>query len=211
VSCKPGGLLFVALPAPLTKRSARRERAVLLRMLRSFGTVELIPDGLEYLTPSFEWEVLTGQGIATPSRWRLGDLAIVRVRSKKNLRRSFSPVCEQPWDFYSIGDLIIRAQAVHPSDQLPVLEPVGRKEYLLESVSRHYLRRRAVNLVTSRGRGARVRQWGILPEVLRLLEQNPSVDISAAVASSAPGLPAHGREQLVASLEDLLTFQKGSE
>jgi hypothetical protein len=202
-SCRDGGLIAVALPQMLTNTRSMTERDEILKLLRLIGPVDLVENVLTYVTPSFELGVLEANDLQFLRRWRRADLALVRVR-RRWLPYKFPRVRDIEWIYRQVRGRVVRScdEEEHGSG-LPAVKPIdSRRGYRLAGVGRKYLWSSGANLVTSRGRAARVERWGALPLILDLLQKG--YDFEPAVGAAVPGVSAEDCDFLVGILRTLL-------
>jgi hypothetical protein len=202
-ACKIDGTIGVVLPQVLTNRRSVVDRRELLQILKSIGHVSLKPALLSYITPSFERAVLDAKGIGHLGRWRLADLALVRLRNKR-LPYNFEPVHDVEWKYREVCGRIVRSwdESVWEPG-MPVIGPADAAAgYRLSSVSRFYLLVSGVNLITSQGGAAVVSRWGCLPLILDLLRDGYCPQV--AVKTALPNAGAQDQQELAATLELIL-------
>lgn len=202
--CKPGGLLAVALPQPLTNRRAEVEFGRLRKLLRRIGEVTVERGALSYVTPSFETPVLDADGLGSLRRWRLADLALVRVQHPAVTWDA--PGNDKPaWKYRWLEGRVVRTwgEPATSDASVPVVRSADPAHpYRLRSVGQNYLWSSGINLVTSRGRAAVVKPWGRLPQILDLMAEGYAPAV--AVKTALPGAPAGDRDELTATILTLL-------
>jgi hypothetical protein len=203
-TCKPGGLLAVALPQPLTNRKAEYEIVELSKILRRIGEVTVIRDALSYVTPSFEAPVLAGDGLESLRRWRRADLAMVKVGHPFAVWDA--PMIVKPqWTYRWLEGQVVRSwgEAAASDPATPVIAPADASgRYRLTSVGRSYLWSSGINLVTSRGRAAVVSRWGRLPQILDRI--GDGLPPEAAIKDVLSGAPNRALDELTATILTLL-------
>lgn len=202
-TCRPGGLIAVALPQLLTNRRALPEREEIMGWLRAIGCVSIEDGALTYVTPSFEVAVLEPNGLDFLRRWRRADLALVRLQNRA-LPYDMPRFSSSEWAYREILGRIVRSWREIPHhDIAPVIGPADPDlGYRLSGVGRNYLWSSDANLITSHGGAAVVTEWGVLPAILDSLETGEA--LSPAVARALPAASLAERESLIGTLRTIL-------
>jgi hypothetical protein len=202
-NCRSDGMLVVALPQILTSRRSLPERQAIIAILEKVGNVQLVPDALTYLTPSFELPVLEASDLQFLKQWRHGDIAVINVR-KTDLPYEFPAMRNIQWKTRNVYGRIVRTCYENLAEgTLPVIEPFeGTSGYRLTQVTRNYLWSSSANLVTSRGRAATVTTWGALPHILDLLEAG--YEVESSVGKALPSASTPDRTGLAGTLSAIL-------
>lgn len=148
-------LIAIALPQRLTKSSASMELGLLRRFFSTLGEVEFIRDALVYETPSFERGVLSGYGLGGLDDWRRGDLALVRLKGRRE--SPFFPLLQDQWvRVRTDSGLWASKNGVMTAHMESALHDLWPRLRMLEGVGRRYLQTQRINLVHSLGMGASV-------------------------------------------------------
>jgi hypothetical protein len=156
-----GGRLLMPLIGEGTRPSASADRELILRTFSAAGSVEIIPDAVEYDIPLFEARALDVAGITLTAPWRRADLAIVEVAARPELPDLGSlPVDtdEGVWSTYVVRGQVVKLRAMDRArGGGPAIVPVpGVDGFVFDSVSRRDARRSAIDIWTSRNGVARV-------------------------------------------------------
>jgi hypothetical protein len=153
-ACRLGGAVLLSLPPIGTRPSAGAEFAATIRFAARLG-LDLIrhePLTIGYDTPFFEINALSAAGVHASSRWRRGDLIV--LRKARSTSRLSPPVSgrRRDWVEASIGRmrLFIRIDSDAGTGFEGLIPLIGGN--VLPSVSRRDFRRRHAQVWTSGNR-----------------------------------------------------------
>jgi hypothetical protein len=167
--CRTGGTIAMPLFGELTKPSAPRERASILRAAEAIGPTYLQPTAVRYRTPRFETEACLASGLSAPVDWRVADLLIINPRAGRQLPAvGPPPAVSERWRTWILGEQVVKLRE-NTADSGPALGPLaGAINWVLPSVRRRHPDRAQIGLWTSRQRVATV---GDTASVARWLDQ----------------------------------------
>jgi hypothetical protein len=153
-ACRGNGVVLVSLPPKGTRPSALADREKVLRFAARVG-LDLVEErtlAITYNTPFFETNALAAAGVFAPSRWRRGNLVILR-KSRRSARPT-SPTNgrRRKWIEASVGRmrLFVRPDLGPPCGVLGLMPLIPGD--ILPSVSRRDPRRRGAQVWTSGNR-----------------------------------------------------------
>ena len=170
-ACRRGGVVLVSLPSVGTRPSVLADREKVLRFAGRLGLdlVEVRTLAIAYDTPFFETNALSAAGVFAPSRWRRGDLVILRKSRRSARLSSGASGRRREWVEVLIGRMRLFIRADRSASGLPRLIPLVSGG-ILPSVSRRDPRRQPAQVWTSGNRVFRT--------------DNPELVIEAALAAS---------------------------
>jgi hypothetical protein len=188
---KPNGTVFSVCFPELTRPTAFRELAQLLKLFSRLGKITVLSRLMRYVTPSFEHSVLVAARLPKLHHWRLAPVVAVNVQAaesivKKEVRSETRPL--RYWRRYQIGGRTIVHEDVR-CDQRPVAHhPLpGRSNFLLDTVSSRAFDASTINMITSRNRAGTVQGMNRVTKMLTFLASgySPAVAISRTSAGDA--------------------------
>lgn len=175
------GIVLLPLLGEKTRPSASRERDRVLEFLESTGSVELLPNAIEYDIPLFEARALAARGVSLSGPWRLADLAVTHVSRRPGQKLVLSDSSQEvvddksTWTTFNIGTQVVklRSSPAEDGETSDLLEPVpGVTNYTLDSVSQRDARICQIDIWSSRNRVARAANPGPLSRALRIAEMS---------------------------------------
>lgn len=156
-ACRMRGFVFLSVPPANTRPTADEDRLSIIRFAERLGLdlVDHQPLAIRYDTPFFEANALAIAGIFPPSRWRRGDLLVMRKVSEGTRSAPRASNRGRPWVEVPVGRmrLFVSAAAAATSGAggskgiLPLLDGD-----VLPTVSRRHPRRRDAQIWTSGNR-----------------------------------------------------------
>jgi hypothetical protein len=162
-----GGIIAFTLFPPLLRPGAPHQRSQMLQKTSELGTVEVMEGMLVYETPPFEETVFEQKGIKLASPWRRGDLVVVQVARRATWEPPQVPFANAQWDSYVVGRQVVKLRKQTRAEQKYALAPLKDfADYIYPVVSRRDVRRREIDLWTSRNRIARVGRREIVAAAL---------------------------------------------
>lgn len=174
---KPGGTIFLILFQELTRPTASHELHVLLNRLDRLGAITIFPRAATYVTPNFELETLRRQCVPDLYAWRQGDILQLDLPAAGKSRPSDRWMLQKPqWRRFLLAGQVV-ATTICSRDNGPFdyqdLES-AESPFELTSVSDRNVSRRAVNIWTSRNRGARATGIERAATMLAAIAESPA-------------------------------------
>jgi len=108
--CNRGARIAFPLFGEGTRPGASSERTHILNLCRHIGTVELLPNAVEYEVPNFESSALGADGIFIRGTWRRSDLVVLTVTNPPDSLRSIRQAVE--WEETCWGQRLIAVRNV---------------------------------------------------------------------------------------------------
>lgn len=187
--CKIGGYILISMPPVGTRPGMEREWANTLDWAQQIGLtpVKLELAALSYVTPPFELNGLTAEGLHAVSReWRRSDLAVFSRTHQTKVPR---PTVQQQEDFWQeevLGGVRVRIRQPNLSGFAdPSLMSVVPGD-VLQSVSRRDSRRQLADVWTSGNRIFACQGRGVLWHILRAVAVGRSPVETVASALGHP-------------------------
>lgn len=153
-ACRMRGFVFLSVPPANTRPTAEEDRLSIIRFAGRLGLdlVDHQPLAIRYDTPFFEANALAVAGIFPPSRWRRGDLLVMRKVSEGTRSVPRATNRRRPWVEVPVGRMRLFVSAASSGAGgskgiLPLLDGD-----VLPTVSRRHPRRRDAQIWTSGNR-----------------------------------------------------------
>jgi hypothetical protein len=174
---RPGAKVLFPFFGEGTRPSATIERNLITRECDKFGSLQILPEAVEYETPRFEVEALRAAGVIAESPWRRSDLAILDIQRIPDHLVSI----RQPnlWVEIRIGERLVAVRKslqvsddIEPNSKTILLDVPGVSQRVMDTVSRRDPRWEYINVWFSNNRVARTRHPGVLLDALHDLSDN---------------------------------------
>ena len=153
-ACRPGGIVLISLPPSGTRPSAEAECAATVRFAARLGLdlLDFQSLAIDYDTPFFETNALAAAGVYVPTRWRRGDLLVLRKGQSASCTSLPGNRRRRDWIEASIGRmrLFIRADSGAVTGTRGLIRLINGD--VLPSVSRRDARRHGAQVWTSGNR-----------------------------------------------------------
>lgn len=168
------GVMLLSVLPWLTRPSASQDRAEVLSFAgrMGFDLIQAIPRFLSYETPTFEKAALGRRGIDCGD-WRKGDIFLLRHSKSRAPVLAEGPTLEEPeWDEFRFGTLKVKLRRRgEKTSQRFAARPIGGDVPILDTVSRRWPFRSAIDLWTSRNAAYSVEGLEPLRAALKMLEE----------------------------------------